>query len=84
MITGDKHPDATTLKAFALGLLSTRRMSKVEAHLSTCPTCVSAVLSTPEDRLVRMLRRGPLSQSRAGPPRDPDGPPEAGPGSMQV
>jgi hypothetical protein len=54
-----QHPDPLTLKAFALGRLSTRQMSGLESHLAGCATCARVVMAVPDDHLIKALRRAP-------------------------
>ncbi len=58
------HPERVALEAYALGRLESRSMRGVEAHLETCAVCRQVVATTPDDRLIRLLR---LEKAPSGP-----------------
>ena len=53
------HPDAATLRLFAIGRLSGEMKDRVERHLGECRACVLDADFAPGDRLVDLLRREP-------------------------
>jgi hypothetical protein len=54
-----QHPEPSRLEAFALGRLSSPQMRVLEAHLADCPACARVVMATPDDPLIKSLRRVP-------------------------
>jgi anti-sigma factor RsiW len=52
-----KHPDRPALEAFAVGRLDAAEVPQVERHLEGCAACARLVQETPDDHLVRLLRR---------------------------
>ncbi|MFO0936320.1 MAG: protein kinase [Gemmataceae bacterium] len=50
------HPAIDRLVEYGLGRLSTAESDEIESHLSTCDTCRNHVASTPDDRLVSLVR----------------------------
>ncbi len=54
------HPSVEQLRRFVHGSLASREMEKVADHLLLCDVCCHAALAVPDDRLVGLLRRGPV------------------------
>ncbi|HEY2158354.1 MAG TPA: hypothetical protein VGH33_22180 [Isosphaeraceae bacterium] len=52
------HPDAATLRLFALGRLCDETRDQVERHLGECRACALGAEAVPGDRLLDLLRRG--------------------------
>jgi anti-sigma factor RsiW len=52
-----KHPERPALEAFALGRLEAAEIPRVERHLEGCAACARLVQATPDDHLIRLLRR---------------------------
>ena len=65
------HPDAETLRRFALGRLPGEAMETLERHLRDCVVCGRCVEHVPGDRLVALLRRSPGRGEAAELPPDP-------------
>jgi hypothetical protein len=51
------HPDAASLRRFALGQLGSEAMRRVERHVRYCEVCLQTALVAPGDHLVSLLRR---------------------------
>jgi hypothetical protein len=60
------HPDAETLRRFALGRLPSEAMETLERHLRDCVICGRLVEHVPGDRLVALLRRSPEARGGRG------------------
>ncbi|TWT98324.1 protein kinase domain-containing protein [Stieleria varia] len=56
MANDQRHPDAKTLKAFAIGKLDEREMLVVGRHVSQCEQCAQALDTPVHERLVDQLR----------------------------
>src|SRR5688572_25298057 len=57
MSTPHDHPTLDEIRAFGWGAATLTSASMIEAHVAECETCRTLLEETPEDDLIRLLRR---------------------------